>query len=114
MTHNHCYSISSLSPKSIILFTLYFSIHYFSLGFLLSVLERYITVRVSQVALAVKNEPANAGNAKDAGLILVLGRSPTGGNGNPLQYSCLGNSMGRGAWLVTIHGATKSRMRLSD
>ena len=66
------------------------------------------------MALVVKNEPANAGDAKDAGLIPGLGRSPGGGNGNPLQYSCLENSMGRGAWLATVHGATKSRMLLSD
>ena len=59
----------------------------------------------SQVALVVKNEPANAGDAKDAGLIPGLGRSPGGGNGNPLQYSYLENSMGRGAWLATVHGA---------
>ena len=45
------------------------------------------------MGLVVKNKPANAGDAKDAGLIPGLGRSPRGGNGNPLQYSCLGNSM---------------------
>ena len=66
------------------------------------------------MALVVKNEPANAGDAKDAGLIPGLGRSPGGGNGNPLQYSCLENSMGRGAWLATVHGVTKSWTRLSD
>ena len=46
----------------------------------------------------VKNPPANAGDAGDVGLILGSGRSPGGGNGNPLQYSCLQNSMDRGAW----------------
>ena len=46
----------------------------------------------------VKNPPANAGGTGDIGLILGLGRSPGGGNGNPLQYSCLGNHMDRGAW----------------
>ena len=46
----------------------------------------------SQVALVVKNLPANAGDAGDTGSIPGLGRSPKGGNGNPLQYSCLGNS----------------------
>ena len=45
----------------------------------------------------VKNPPANAGKVRDAGLIPVLGRSPGGGNGTPLQYSCLENPMGRGA-----------------
>ena len=46
----------------------------------------------SQVALVVKNLPANAGDAGDTGSIPGSGRSPKGGNGNPLQYSCLGNS----------------------
>ena len=48
------------------------------------------------------------------GLIPGLGRSPGGGNGNPLQYSCLENPMDRGAWWATIHRVTKSRTRLSD
>ena len=52
---------------------------------------------------AVKNLPANAG---DAGLILGSGRSPGEGNGNPRQYSCLENSMDRGAWETTVHGVT--------
>ena len=47
---------------------------------------------------SVKSPPANAGDAGDSGLILVCGRSPGGGNGNPLQYSSLGNPMHRGAW----------------
>ena len=51
----------------------------------------------SQVAFVVKNPPANAGDARDAGLIPELGRSPRGGNGDALQYSYLKNSMGRGA-----------------
>ena len=46
----------------------------------------------------VKNPPANAKGARDTGSIPGLGRSPGGGNGNPLQYSCLENSMDRGAW----------------
>ena len=58
---------------------------------------------------AVKNPPANAGDAGDKGSIPKLGRSPGVGNGNPLQYSCLENSMDRGAWRATAHGATKSR-----
>ena len=47
----------------------------------------------SQVALVVKNPPAIAGDVRDAGLIPGSGRSPGGGNGNPLRYSCLGNPM---------------------
>ena len=51
----------------------------------------------SQVALVVKNPPANAGDIRDVGLILGLGRSPGGGHGNPVQYSCLEKLMDRGA-----------------
>ena len=65
--------------------------------------------RASQVALAVKNPPANAG---DTGLTPGSGRSPGGGNGNPLQYTCLENPTDRGAWQATVHGVTKSRTRL--
>ena len=54
----------------------------------------------------VKNPPANTG---DAGLIPGLRRSPGEGNGNPLQYSCLGNPMDKGVWLITVHGVTKSQ-----
>ena len=57
----------------------------------------------------VKNLLASAGDAKDLGLIPGLGRSPGGGNGNPLQYSCLENSTDRGAWRAIVHGVTKSR-----
>ena len=52
---------------------------------------------------AVKNPPANAGDARDTSSIPGSGRSPGGGNGNPLQYSCLKNSMDREAWGATVH-----------
>ena len=52
----------------------------------------------------VKNLPANAGDARDVGLIPELGRSPGVGNGNPLQCSCLENSMDRGVWWAIAHG----------
>ena len=58
----------------------------------------------------VKNLPPNAG---DLGLIPGWGRSPGGGNGNPLQYSCLGNPMDREAWWTTVHRVTKGQIRLS-
>ena len=61
----------------------------------------------SQVALVVKNLPANAGNKRDAGLIPGLRRSPGEGNGTPLQYSCLENPMDRGVWWATVHGVTR-------
>ena len=62
----------------------------------------------------VKNPPANAGDTGDACSIPGWGRSPGGGNGNPLQYSCLENPMDRGAWQATVHGVTKSWTRLND
>ena len=61
------------------------------------------------MAPVVKNPPASAGDDRDAGLIPGSGRSPGEGNGNPLQYSCLENSMGREAWCTTVHGVTKSQ-----
>ena len=48
-------------------------------------------------------ETVNAGDMRDVGLIPGSGRSPRGGNGNPLQYTCLENSMDRGAWWATVH-----------
>ena len=63
--------------------------------------------RVSQVALVIKNPAANAGDTRDTGLIPGLG------NGNPLQYSCLGNLTDRGAQRATVHGAAKSQTQLS-
>ena len=57
----------------------------------------------SQVALVVKNLPANAGDLRDVGSSPGLGRSPGGGHGNPLQYSCLENPMDRGAWQALVH-----------
>ena len=58
-----------------------------------------------------KTLPVNAG---DAGSISGSGKFPAEGNGNPLQYSCLGNAMDKGAWHAGVHGVTKSRTRLSD
>ena len=52
-------------------------------------------------------------NAGDLSSVPELGRSPGVGNGNPLQYSCLGNPMDRGAWRATVHWVTKGRMQLS-
>ena len=63
----------------------------------------------SQVALVVKNLPANAGDIRDVDLIPGSGRSPGGGHGNPPQYSCLQNSMNRGAWQAMVHGVAKSQ-----
>ena len=59
----------------------------------------------------VKNPPANAG---DVSSISWVGKSSEEGNGNPLQYSCLGNPVDRGAWQAIVHGVTKSYTQLSD
>ena len=59
------------------------------------------------MALVIKNLPANSGDARDLGLIPGLGRSPGEGNGDPLQYSCLGDPMDRGAWWATVTGVAK-------
>ena len=69
----------------------------------------YICIRASQVVVMVKNPPANAGDIKDMGLIHKLGRFPGGGHSKPLQYSCLGNPMDRGAWWTVVHGVAKSQ-----
>ena len=64
----------------------------------------------SPIAQMIKNLPVNAG---DAGLILGSGRFPGGGNGKPLQYSCLKNPIDRGAWQATVHGVAKSQTQRS-
>ena len=66
----------------------------------------------SQVALVLKNLTGNAGDPRDMGLIPRLGRSPGGRHSNPLQYSCLENTMDRGAWCAMVHRVTKSQTQL--
>ena len=67
---------------------------------------QFWVIGIPQLVLVVKNPPANA---RDTGSIPGLGKSPRGGNGNPLQYSCLENSMDIGAWRATVHGVTKNQ-----
>ena len=62
---------------------------------------------IFQVVLVVKNQAANSGDIWDAGSIPGSGRSPGGGHGNPLQYSCLGNPMDSREWWATVHGVPK-------
>ena len=62
-----------------------------------------------QVALVVKNLPADSGDIRDVDSVLGSERPSGGGNGNPLQYSCLENPMDRGAWGATVHKVTKSQ-----
>ena len=81
-------------------------------------LKAQVALLTTQVALVVKNLPANAGDLRDVGSkkkkkrdvgsIPGKGRSG-GGNGNPLQYSCLENPMDKGAWCATIHGVAQSQ-----
>ena len=66
----------------------------------------------SDVVLVVKNLPANAGDVKRCGFDPGSGRSPGGGHGNPLQYSCLESFMDRGAWQATVHRVMKSQTQL--
>ena len=66
------------------------------------------------VSFSGSDGKVSACSAGDLGLIPGSGRSPGEGNGNPLQYSCLENSMDGGAWSAAVHGVTKSRTRLSD
>ena len=66
--------------------------------------------RASQVALIVKNTPANAGNVRDAGSIPGLGICPGRGHDNPLQYSCIENPMDRGVWQATVRRQSQTEM----
>ena len=59
------------------------------------------------MALVVNNLSAYAGDARDTGSIPGSGRNPEEGNGNPLQFSCLGNPMDRGSWQARVHGVRK-------
>ena len=62
----------------------------------------------------VNNSPANAGDIRDSGSVPELGKSPGGGHGSSLQYSCLENPMDGGVWQATVHGVTKSQTPLND
>ena len=72
------------------------------------------TLGASQVVLVIKNPPANAGHVRDMGLIPGLGRSPGGGHGNWLQYSCLENPKDRETCRATAHGFAQSWTRLKQ
>ena len=74
----------------------------------------WVTDLASQVALEVKNPPANAGDLRDKGLMPGLGRCPRGGHGNPLHYSGLESPMDRRAWWATVHSSAESLTRLSS
>ena len=74
----------------------------------------HLTIHCVPGGSVVKNPAASARDTGDTDSIPGWGRSLGEGNGNPLQYSCLENSMDRGAWWATVHGVTKSQTQLSD
>ena len=75
-------------------------------------MERNNLLGASQVPLVVKKQPASAGDVRDKGSVPGSGRSPGGGHGNPLQYSCLENPTDKGAWQATVHRVAKSLTEL--
>ena len=86
---------------------------------LCEILEGFLVISKEYVlgfpgSSVIMNLPANEGDAGDEGLIPESGRSPEEGNGNTLQYSCLGNPMDKGAWRAAVHGVTKSQTQPSD
>ena len=72
-------------------------------------LQGYPGLWASQIALMVRNLPANAGDVRDVVSVPAWGRSPGERYGDPLQYSCLENRMDRGACRATVHGVTKNQ-----
>ena len=72
----------------------------------------WVQACTSQEVVVVKNLPADGGDVRDMGSTLGSERSPGEGHGNPLQYSCLENSMDRGAWWATVNRVVQSQTRL--
>ena len=68
----------------------------------------------SQVVLVIKNQPVSTGDIRAGALIPGLGRASGGGHGKPLQYSCLGNLMARGAWQATVLGLQRVEHKWHD
>ena len=81
---------------------------------LLSLCRLFLSVHIKGASLVAQDGKESACNARDLGLIPESGRFPGEGNGYPLQYSCLENSMERRAWWATFHGVAKSQTQLSD
>ena len=79
----------------------------------IQVFWKSVTGGASQVMLVAKNPSASAGDLRDLSSILGLERSPGGGNGYSLQFSCWENPMDRGTWQATAHGVAKSQTQLS-
>ena len=97
------------------IFTHFIIVHWHLVLGLNNIYSCFICISVELLGFPGGSEvKASACNAGDLGSIPGSGRSPGEGNGNPLQYSCLENPMGGGAWWVTVHGVAKSRTRLND
>ena len=75
----------------------------------MNALETVYKINYAQMEIVVQNPLINAGDMREASSIPELGRSPGGGHGNPLQYSCLENPMDRGTWQATVHKVAESR-----
>ena len=80
---------------------------HFAFGGMLTCCKCFSDLQASQVALAVKNLPASAGEARDEGSVPALGRSPGGGSGNPLQYSCLENPLDKEPGVLPSMGSQR-------
>ena len=76
--------------------------------------QTLLKLRASPVALGVKSMPTDTGDIRDVGSIPGLGRSPGGGDGNSLQYSCLEKAMDRGVWWAIVHGITVRHGRVTN
>ena len=98
---------------SLIFIFLFLTFSFFSLKSILYIVKypsikwNFTSEWASQVVLVVKNLLANARDRRDGGLTPGLGRSPGGGHGKPLQYSCWKNCMDRGAWWASVHGVAE-------
>ena len=99
-----CYSSSFTFPMR--------QFTFIKLQFLFCVCRKNLIHKVCPIAMYHSDHKESACNAGDPGPIPWSGRFPGGGNGSPLQYSCLENPMDRGAWQATVHGFTKSKTRL--
>ena len=96
-----------LLPRYVYNHTSLGKVKYWSLLYFSAIVIKHTHTWVSQVSLVVKKQPANAGDKRDVDSIPGSGRSPGGGHGNQLQYSCLENPMDRGAWWTTPHGSQR-------
>ena len=105
---HRCLVIPASDIKKSTLFPLYYLCSLPKINWLLFIWVYLWASWASQVALVVKNSPTNRGDPKDLGSIPESERSPGGGHGTPLQYSCLENPMDRGAWQATVHRVAKS------